>query len=449
MIEKQYYKQNLSLAIPIILSSLGQNLVQIVDTLMVGHLGTIELAATSFAGMLTYNALVIGMGIAMALTPLVGQNYAQKKTNIVVSLFQNSLSLNTIISIIIVALLISLMPFLQYFGQDERVIEMCKPYYVVVTFSFIPMLIFLCFKQFMEGIDNTKAAMIITISANVLNIIGNYLLIYGKFGFPRLGVLGAGVSTFVSRLLSPIAFFLYIYLSKKYSFYIKSFKWKNFSKYLHTSLLRIGLPIAGQMFLEFLALSGISLMMGWISATCLAAFQIISTMISTTFLTASGICSATTVLVSHAFGTDNEKEVKHNFYAGFRMVLVVMFFFALTFIFFGKYIAELFTEDENVINVASGFFIVAGFFQLFDGSQVSGLAGLRGINDVAKPMKYAFISYALVSLPFAYVCGFVFNLGAWSIFAGFMAGLLTAAILYHRRFYKTVKRHFNSIKHSV
>jgi MATE family multidrug resistance protein len=128
------------------------------------------------------------------------------------------------------------------------------------------------------------------------------------------------------------------------------------------------------------------------------------------------------------------------------MVLVVMFFFALTFIFFGKYIAELFTEDENVIKVASGFFIVAGFFQLFDGSQVSGLAGLRGINDVAKPMKYAFISYALVSLPFAYVCGFVFNLGAWSVFAGFMAGLLTAAILYHRRFYKTVKRHFNSIK---
>ncbi|MBR1774121.1 MAG: MATE family efflux transporter [Bacteroidales bacterium] len=443
MQSKNPYSQNLKLALPIMLSSLGQQLVQMVDTLMVGTLGTASLAAVSFAFALTYNALVIGMGISMALTPLTGQNYAKGKKDILVNLFENSLSLNTLLSLLLVAVLLGLLPFLHLFGQPTEVINECKSYYVIVALSFIPMLWFLTFKQFLEGIDNTKAAMIITISANVLNIFLNWVFIFGKLGFAPMGVFGAGLSTFISRLLSPIAFLIYIRVSKDYKMYIKQFQWQRLSFYMHKCLLRIGVPIAGQMFIEFFSLFGITIMMGWVSTAALASYQIINTMISTSFLAASGICSATTVLVSHAYGLNDEKEIKKQFYAGWKMVLLIMGTVALIFIFFGRYVAMLFSNDAEVIQIAYSLFLVAGVFQLIDGTQVSGLAGLRGINDVTRPMLYAVIAYLFVALPSAYLCGFVLKLGTWSIFAGFMFGLITAGILYHTRFHKTLRRKFH------
>lgn len=436
MTQAGYYKQNLNLAIPIMLSSLGQSLVQMVDTLMVGRLSTNALAGISFAGNLITNALVIGFGFAMALTPLVGQSYARKDTKRIATLTQNSLLLNSSIAVILVSILLTLMPFLQYFGQDQEVISICKPYYLIVTLSFLPMMLFLAFKQFLEGIDNTRVAMIITISSNILNIILNYILIYGKFGFPPLGLTGAGVATFTSRLLMPIAIFVYIKKHQTYSEYLKLFSFKNFSSHINKILLSTGLPIAVQMFVEMFSLFAVTVMMGWISSTHLAAFQIVNTMISTTFLAAAGICSATTVLVSHAFGVNNKKEMRKHFYSGWNMVIIIMGTVALIYIFLGKYIASLFSNDEQVIAFASSLFIIAGFFQLFDGTQVSGLAGLRGINDVSRPMIYAIIVYIFVAVPIAYIFGFVLCLPAWSIFSSFLIALALAGFLYHRRFYK-------------
>lgn len=435
MTQAGYYKQNLNLAIPIMLSSLGQSLVQMVDTIMVGRLSTTSLAGISFAGNLIVNALVIGFGFAMALTPLVGQSYARNDTKRISTLVQNSLFLNTLIAIILAGILLSLMPFLQYFGQDEEVISICKPYYFVVTLSFIPMMIFLAFKQFLEGIDNTRVAMIITISSNILNIILNYIFIYGKLGFPSLGLTGAGFATFVSRLVMPIAIFVYIKKHRTYSQYLNLFSLRGFSSHINKILLSTGLPIAVQMFVEMFSLLAVTIMMGWISSTHLAAFQIVNTMISTTFLAASGICSATTVLVSHAFGLKNKKEIKKHFYSGWNMVVVIMGTVALVYIFLGRYIANLFSNDEQVIAFATNLFIIAGFFQLFDGTQVAGLAGLRGINDVAKPMIYAIIVYIFVAVPIAYLFGFVFCFPAWSIFSSFLIALALVGFLYHRRFY--------------
>ena len=174
MQKRGYYSQNFKLALPIMLSSLGQQLVQMVDTLMIGQLGTVPLAAVSFAFAMTYNAFVIGMGIAMALTPLTGQNYAKGKKEILVNLFENSLSLNTLLSIVLVGILLLLLPFLHLLGQPNEVVERCRPYYIMVALSFIPMMCFLTFKQFFEGLGNTKIAMIITISSNILNIFLNF-----------------------------------------------------------------------------------------------------------------------------------------------------------------------------------------------------------------------------------------------------------------------------------
>lgn len=444
LLNKNYYKSNFNLALPIILSSIGQSFVQMVDTIMVGQLGATELAAVAFAGTISMNALVFGMGIAMALTPLTGQCFSKGEHRKISVLFQNSLVLNLITSLIIIGVLLGIMPFLQYFGQPQEIIAIGKPYYLIITLSFIPGILFLTFKQFFEGIGTTKASMVITISANILNIILNYLLIYGKFGFPAMGVTGAALATFISKFLMPIAFFFYIFFHKRYRRYLLFFKASNLSKFIQVKILRLGMPISGQMVLEFASLMFITIMMGWVSKYALAGYQIVISVVGTTFLIASGISSATTILVSHEFGVKNYSEIKKHFKVGYVLTLIIMGFFSLMIILFGKYIAQIFSSDIQVISIASELFIVAGIFQLIDGSQVLFLGALRGINDVVKPMKYAFISYILIAVPFAYICGFILNLGSWSIFAGFSAGLFFAAILYYRRFSLSIRKHIEN-----
>ncbi len=440
-----YYKQNLKLSIPITLSSMGQQLVQMMDTLMVGQLGTVQLAAVSFAFAVTGNAMMVMLGFAMGLTPLVGHNYAVGNRKAITSLVQNSMAVNIVITATLVAVLLGLTPLLGRLGQPPEVVAECRGYYVIVALSFLPMVVFLTFKQWLEGMGNTKAAMVITISANVLNVFLNWVFIFGRLGSPAMGVFGAGLATFISRLLCPIAFYMYIKHDINYKTYPlrlqKSKVVRN--SFFRRKLTYMGLPIASQMFIEFFALFGITIMMGWISTAALAAYQVVNTMISTTFLTANGITSAVTVLVSHAWGRGDERELNRHFYTGWKMVLCVMGVFALCFIFFGKYIAMLFSHDSEVIAICVELFVVCGFFQLFDGTQVTGLAGLRGIGDVKKPMLYAVTSYLFVALPLAYVCGFVLKLGTWSILAGFMAGLMCAGLLYHTRFRKTVREHFS------
>lgn len=434
LLNKSYYKTNFALALPIILSSIGQSFTQMVDTIMVGRLGATELAGVAFAGSVSMNVLVFGMGIAMALTPLTGQGYARKEHRKISMLFQNSLALNTIIGLIIIGILFLIFPFLGYFGQTQEVIDICKPYYIIISISFLPSLIFLTFKQFLEGIGNTKNAMIITITANVINIILNYLLIYGKLGFPALGIIGAGIATLIAKTIMPIIFLIFILNHKTFKKYFLFFSWSRFSFNTQKIILRLGMPISGQMFLEFSSLLFITIMMGWVSKYALAGYHVVITIVGTTFLIATGLSNATTVLISHAFGKKDYNEIWKNFKAGYHLTLITMGFFAIILFVFGGEIAKIFSPDEKVVEIAKVLFIVAGFFQLIDGSQVLFLGALRGINDVAKPMKYAFISYILIALPFAYICGFVFDIGFWSIFAGFSVGLSIAAILYFRRF---------------
>lgn len=433
---------NLRLSVPIMLSSLGQNFVQMMDTLMVGALGTVSLAAVSFAFNVANNALVVGMGISMGLTPLVGRNFTRHDRNAITSLLQNSLLLNTVISVLLVAILLGIMPLFGHFGQPPEVIEACKGYYAIVALSFIPMMIFLTFKQWLEGMGDTRSAMVITVAANVLNVFLNWVFIFGRLGSPVMGVFGAGLSTFVCRLMCPVAFYIYIRKHRVYGSYMLAFRRERIARHVQKQLIGMGGPIAGQMFIEFFALFGITVMMGWVSTATLAGWQVVNTMISATFLTASGIASAVTVLVSHAWGSEDEYAVKKHLSTGWKMVLLLMGIFGIVFIFFGRYVAMIFSRDPAVIAVCTELFVVMGFFQLFDGTQVTGLSGLRGIGDVGRPMVYAIVSYLFVALSFAYVCGFVLHLGAGSILAGFMAGLICAGVLYHIRFRKTVKRHF-------
>lgn len=440
MLKSQYYKDNLKLAYPIILSSLGQSIVQFFDTLMVGHLGKESLAAVAFSAAITTVALVFGQGIGMSLTPLVGQSFARKETKRISMLLQNAISLNFFTGLFIIALLMMFVSLMPHLGQPTEVIEIATPYFIVTALSLFPAQIFLAFRHFMEGIGNTKATMVIIISSNVLNIILNYIFIFGKCGMPAMGALGAGVSTLISRLFMPIAYAIFLLCHKHYKKYFKFFSKKNFTFYTHKIIIKLGLPIALQLTLECLSFSMVTIMMGWLSTVALAAYQIVLTFITLTFQIACGIASSTTILVSHAFGRKQRKEVSAYSMSGVHLSFISMGIAALCFIFFGRNIASMFTADTAVIAQSAALFVVAGAFQLMDGTQATLLGALRGINDVAKPMKYSLISYILIALPIAYALGFLLGFGPCGILCGEALGLSVAALFYYTRLRNTIAK---------
>lgn len=435
-----HYKDNLKLAIPVITANIGQAAVQIVDNVMVGQLGAVPLAAASFAGVVIMNFFVFGMGIALSLTPLAGHAYAAGKHRKVSALFQNSLLLNASIGIILTAILFAIEPLLYKLGQPIEVVDASIDFYRLLAFSTLPYFIFLAFKQFMEGVGNTRVAMVITIIANVLNIFLNYLLIYGKMGAPEMGIVGAGVATLISRIAMPILFIAYIATRNPYKRFLAFFKTQNFTFRKHKQLLEVGLPISGQMVIEFFALSVTTIMMGWLSTEALAANQVVLSMVHFTFMIATGISGASTILVSHQYGQKNFQEMRHYAFAGIRMAAAFMLVAAVAFFFFGTFFAGLFTSDANVIAIAAQMFMVVAFFELSDGIQVTALGALRGITDVKRPSLYAFISYFVINIPAAYFFGFVLNLGAAGIWIGFLCGLTTAATLFIIRFTRSSAR---------
>ncbi len=438
--QKRYYTETLSLAFPVILSNVGQAVVGLADNIMVGQLGAVPLAAASFANIVVNNVLVFGMGMAYGLTPLVGQEFARARLRRTAELFQNSLSLNLVTALLLTLLLLLLIPLFPYFKQPEEVIALSHNYYLIVTASILPYMLFLSFKQFLEGMENTRAAMVITIAANLLNILLNYLLIYGKGGMPRMGIDGAAVATFISRLLMPVAFYLYVRSSPIYSRFFRFFSRKSFSVRLHRTLLSVGFPISGQMIIEFLALSVTAVMMGWIGAEAMAANQIVLSLISTMFMVVSGIAGAVTILVSRESGLGNARSVVRYTVAGVRMSISFMAVAAVIFVVGGKMIAGWFTPDPLVVEYAGMMFSIAALFEICDGIQVTVLGGLRGMTDVKRPMYYALFSYLLINVSAAYFFGFILDWGGQGVWIGFLCGLSTAAVLYFRRFFYKVRR---------
>ena len=321
-ISSVYYKQNIRIAFPIMLSLAGQAIVQMADNIMVGQLGAPELAAVSLAGAIIMNTMVVGMGIATGLTPLVGQAFALNDKERIAGFFQNSLVLNTAVALLLTLFLFILMPYLSMMGQPTEVVALCKGYYILTSLSVIPFILFMTFKQYMEGIGNTKVAMVITISCNVMNIFLNYIFIYGKFGAPFLGVAGAGLATLISRTMMPMAFFFYIHRSAVYNPVFRFFRMANTNSRKIKQLLQVGYPIAGQMVVEFLSLSLITVMMGWLGTIALAANQIVMSMISLTFMISSGIAGASTILVSHEYGRGNIAKVRRYAHASLRLAVV-------------------------------------------------------------------------------------------------------------------------------
>jgi MATE family multidrug resistance protein len=450
LLPKNYYLENAKLAFPVILSLAGQAVVHIADSMMTGRLGATQLAAVSLSGVIVMNIIVMGIGLSVGLTPLAGSNWATGKFRNVSHYFQNSLLLNFSASILMTMFLMAILPFLHHMGQPREVLQITNGYYTLITLSLIPLMVFLSFKQVLEALGNTRISMNITLTSVVINIVLNYLLIFGVAGFPRMGIEGAGMATLISRLYLPVAALVSVTRRKKYKRYFSFFGAKYFSLAKLKELVKTGLPISGQMSLEFFSLSFITIMMGWLGTKELAANQIVQTLINFTFMISNGIAAASTVLTSHRYGMRDKQGIRRYGFAGIHMAVVTMIFAAVIFLLLGEEIASLFSNDPEVIAISTTLFVVVAFFEVFDGIQVTALGALRGIMDVKRAMLYAIISYTFISLPFAYIMGFIFNAGAPGLLSGFAIGLLSASLLFTTRFHKkTSDSHllFINLKH--
>ncbi len=439
----RHYWPNIKLATPVVLAQAGQMLVNLADTLMVGQVGTTPLAAASFANSIFINVLYFGVGISFALTPLVGKAFGARQKEKCSFWLQQGLYANLIIGILLTAIAASLYFFIPHMGQEEVVWKEAKPYYILLILSIVPFQIFNGYKQFTEGLSNTKIAMLITIGGNLLNVGLNYLLIYGHMGMPALGLVGAGIGTLISRILMAAAFAIII---RKLSLF-KSFRGLSqtgFSPKAFKTIWKLGLPIGLQFVIEVFAFSIGSIMMGWISAVSLAAHQIVLSLASITYMMSSGLASATTIKVSIFRGKQLFEDIKNTAFASLHIVVGFMTFTGLLFFILRYILPGLFVDDLEVINLAAGLMLIAALFQIFDGIQVVTLGILRGLEDVVAPVVGAGIAYLLISVPTSYVVTFVFNVGPLGIWIGYLVGLASAGCFLLIRFRTLYRRNYQS-----
>lgn len=435
-----FYRRNLTVAGPIILSQVGGALVQIIDTLMVSVLGTIALASVSFASAVFFIGFVFSNGLLMGATPIIGQLYARNDRKQIAGVMQNLLVFAIISSLLVMALLMALRYLMPYMGQEEAVIEEAIPYFTTLVISIFPYAIFLTMKQSLEGLGNTSAAMFITITSNIINIIFNYLLIYGKFGFPAMGVLGAGMATLISRISMPVMFVTYIRFREKWWVYCKEFSYRLFSGKTMKELLSVGFPIATHVVMEMSAFALSGIMMGWLGAAALAGHQIASNVSNLLFQVVLGISAATTIRVSHQYGARDYKALRMAANASIHLCLAANFIMGVTAIVLRHEITALFSSDPEVLKIGAQVLVMAGLFQLSDGMQAVGAGILRGLKDVRITMYVAILAYLVINLPLGYIFAFVLDFGAAGIWLGLICGLSVAAILFRLRYLKTFKK---------
>ena len=437
-----YYRRNLMLAYPVILSSLGQVSVSLVDNAMVGRVGTVELAAAAFANNVFMIGMIFGMGITFGLTPLTGQTYGKGELRQATRWLKNGILTYQVTAWMLTLIMGSIYFLLPNFGQPDEVLQAARPYYLWLCASMIPFITFFTFKQFFEGLGNTRISMKITLTANLINVLFNYLFIYGKFGFPELGLTGAGVGTFISRVSMPILFFLVMTRNCRYRRYLVLAHHQQLNLRDIIRILKIGIPIALQMIVEMTSFSVGAIMMGWLGKVPLAAHQVAIGLAAATYMISLGISSAATIRVSHQFGIRDFTAMRRAANASAHLVLVFMSAMGIAFILLRNYLPMIFTNDEEVIRIAGNLLIVAAFFQVFDGLQVVMLGTLRGMADVKVPMIIAFLAYLGVGLPASWLFAFPVNAGPEGIWYGFLLGLGVAGILFFRRFRKNLKVYY-------
>jgi MATE family multidrug resistance protein len=415
------------------LGQAGHMITGIADSVMAGALGGNALAAVSFANSVFILFFIMGIGFANGVTPLVGAAYGEKNYYKCGDILKNAIPANILIGLLL-TLPVWLAKFsFPYLGQDAEVVRLAGPYYDTLIWGLLPYMMFLCGKQFLEGLAITMPGMIISLVCNLENIVLNYILMFGKLGMPEMGVVGAGVATSISRATMGAAILIYIFTKSDFKDYFKSMKIIGMSKGIFYKVIKFGVPVAVQHTTEVWAFAFGGIMAGWFGAKALAAHQIAMSMASLTFMAATGLGSAATIRLSSILGEKKYKEIRTTYLSNYYMTIGFMLIGAVIFIFFGHNIAACYVQDPEIIAIAANLLIITGLFEIFDGSQVIGLGALRGLHDVKFPTVIAFTSYWAILLPAAYLLSVVFKFGVYGIWFGFLFGLIAAAIILFTR----------------
>ena len=438
-----FYKDSLKLAFPVVISQLGHTLVQTADSIIVGHFaGTISLAAVSLVNSIFVVALVIGLGISYGITPLIAQHNGRNEHDECGRLLSNSLLINIITGVVLFSMIsFGSMLMIDHIGQSPEVVRQAKPYLFLMGISLIPLLVFNTFKQFAEGLGFTKQSMLVSIWGNLLNIVLGVVFVKGMFGIAPMGVKGVGYSTLIDRCTMAVVMGLYIFRSRHFRTYLRSFALSNIDKVRSLKIFKIGGPVALQYTFEISAFSGAAILIGTISPLAQAAHQVAISLAGLTYMAASGVSAAAAIKSGNYFGAKKHQELRLSAISNYHIVVVFMSLTAILFTFGNHLLPWIYTSDEGVIDIAAQLLIIAAFFQLFDGTQVVGLGVLRGMGDVNIPTVITFIAYWIIGLPVGYLLGIHFNMGVSGVWYGLVLGLLTASLLLFIRFQVISRKH--------
>lgn len=438
---KQHYKALIRLGLPIVIGQLGVIILGFADTLMIGHHSTPELGAASFVNNLFTLCIIFSTGFSYGLTPVVGSLYGNRQFPEAGQALRCSLVANVLVALLLTGIMAVVYLNVEHLGQPDELIPLIKPYYLVLLASLVFVMLFNGFKQFTDGITDTKTAMWILLGGNALNIAGNYILINGKLGMPELGLLGAGISTLFSRITMVVVFAWIVLRGRRFLRYRVGFWRLGWSRAMFARLNALGWPVGLQMGMETASFSLSTIMVGWLGTIALASHQIMLTISQFTFMMFYGMGAAVAVRVSNFKGQGDAENVRRSAYAGYHLI-VGMSVVLLTIVFSLRgQVGGWFTDSEDVAALVSALFFPFLVYQFGDGLQINFANALRGISDVKPMMFIAFISYFIISLPVGYLCGFVFGWGLVGVWMAFPFGLTSAGLMLWLRFrYMTKER---------
>jgi MATE family multidrug resistance protein len=443
------FRYNISLATPVILGMLGHTLVALVDNIMVGQLGTAELAAVSLGNSFMFIAMSLGIGFSTAITPLVAEADSEGNFRKGKSAFKHGLFLCTVLSIVLFLMVFAAKPLMYYMKQPPEVVDLAMPYLNLVAVSLIPLIVFQAFKQFSDGLSLTRYPMYATIAANIVNVLLNYVFIFGKFGFPQLGLVGAAIGTLASRLIM-VGYLWYMlsqhHKSREYVLHIRIFE---LTKSMLKKILNLGFPSALQMFFEVAIFTAAIWLSGILGKNPQAANQIALNLSSMTFMVAMGFSVAAMIRVGNQKGLKRFKELRRIAFSIFFVTTLFAIVFAIFFLIFNTSLPKLyldyddtanFTDNFQVVSIAAKLMIIAAVFQISDAIQVVALGALRGMQDVKIPTLITFIAYWLVGFPISFYLSMYSDYGSSGIWIGLLAGLTVSAVLLFIRFNYLSKR---------
>lgn len=451
-LHKNYTKECLTLALPVMLTQVGQVSVNLFDNIIVGKLlGADALASVSLGNAVFFSMFVLALGFSFAIPPLVSEAHSQHDHKTINSVFSHGFVINMTVGIVLMAALLLAMPLLYHSGQPDKIIPDTVDFLTIMAISIVPFMAFQTLREVSEGLSYTIGVTKATIIANIINIVLNYVFIEGLFGIPPMGVKGSALASLIARVFMVVFLYFVLLNQEKTKRYIRDFSLKIevFSKKMFDKMIRLGLPTALQMFFEVTAFAGAAFICGLISAHDIASHQIALSMASFTFNLCIGFSVASTVMIGRKLGEQNFTELRKVGINNLKIAFIFMAICGIVFILGRNILPTFFTKKEEVevITLAAKLMIIAALFQLSDGIQVTALGTLRGMQDVKIPSIYTFIAYWIITIPLGYFLCVTLQMGAFGMWIALGLGLTISALFLVKRFLNlSAKRIRNNIK---